>query len=193
MDRGAMPCYVWLVLLVVMPALVLAGAFKHVGHEQWTSKYDRHFKKYAKRYFGAGFDWRWFKAQGIAESNLKADAKSAAGAKGLMQIMPATFAEIQKKNPNFQHIDSPRWNIAASIYYNRQLYRRCEKNIVVKDCLPFTFASYNAGFGNVRKAYRKAEAQGEGVRRWSHVEPHVPGQTRHYVRRIYQLMQKKPS
>ncbi|MCK5784786.1 MAG: hypothetical protein KAH06_10080, partial [Desulfobacterales bacterium] len=37
-------------------------------------KYDGYFSKYSKRYFGPGFDWRYFKAQAIAESRLKANA-----------------------------------------------------------------------------------------------------------------------
>ena len=44
----------------------------HTVHsDNWTDEYDRHFKKYSKRYFGPLFDWHWFKAQSIAESNLK--------------------------------------------------------------------------------------------------------------------------
>ena len=57
--------------------------------------YDMHFSKYSKRYFGVGFDWRYFKAQAVAESNLREDARSWAGAEGLMQIMPRTFQEIR--------------------------------------------------------------------------------------------------
>ena len=104
--------------LLILPSLVLAGAIKHVRHPHWTDKYDRYFKKYAKHYFGAGFDWRWFKAQGIAESGLRAGAVSPAGAKGIMQIIPTTFEEIRAKNPHFRNIDDPQWNIAAVIYFS---------------------------------------------------------------------------
>ena len=31
-----------------------------------NAQYDGTFSKYTKQYFGAGFDWRWFKAQGFA-------------------------------------------------------------------------------------------------------------------------------
>ena len=51
---------------------------------KWTDQYDRHFKKYSKRYFGPLFDWHWFKAQAIAESALSHDAESHVGARGLM-------------------------------------------------------------------------------------------------------------
>jgi hypothetical protein len=32
--------------------------------------------------------------------------------------------EIKKKNPSLIDIDEPRWNIAAGIYYDHQLYRK---------------------------------------------------------------------
>ena len=92
--------------------------------DDWTDRYDAHFRKYAKHYFGPGMDWRWFKAQAIAESGLKPDARSKSGARSIMQIMPGTFREIQKKNTHLKDVDSPRWNIAAGIYYDRQLYRK---------------------------------------------------------------------
>ena len=92
--------------------------------DDWTDRYDAHFRKYAKHYFGPGMDWRWFKAQAIAESGLKPDARSKSGARGIMQIMPGTFREIQKKNAHLKDVNSPRWNIAAGIYYDRQLYRK---------------------------------------------------------------------
>ena len=57
----------WPLLGVLVPALVLAAVDPGVDDSHWTSKYDRHFRKYAKHYFGPHVDWRWFKAQGIAE------------------------------------------------------------------------------------------------------------------------------
>ena len=112
--------------LLSLLALVLSIGLCHpviAGHKEWPTKYDQYFKKYSKRYFGPNVDWRWFKAQGIAESALQDKALSPVGAKGVMQIMPSTFAEIRRKNPQFINIDEPRWNIAAGIYYNRYLYR----------------------------------------------------------------------
>ena len=57
-------------LLVQMPSA--AGALYE--HYNRFTEFDRHFSKYSKRYFGAGFDWRYFKAQAIAESGLQVDA-----------------------------------------------------------------------------------------------------------------------
>ncbi len=188
---------IWL-LLFFFSTVVIAEQHKHVKHKHWTNKYDRHFKKNTKHYFGPNVDWHLFKAQGIAESGLDPNAKSKVGALGIMQIMPATYEEITKKKPSFGKIHEPRWNIAAAIYYNRQLYKRWKKkNVPVEDRMNFTFASYNAGFTRVLKARKKLRAknktQPEIINNWEKVSPYTPPQTRHYIRRINKLLQVKPA
>lgn len=186
MNKGLM----WLII-AALPAIAVAGVHKHVKHSHWTSKYDVHFKKYTKHYFGPHFDWHWFKAQAIAESALNPEAVSPVGARGIMQIMPDTFGDIKRSNPMVTHIADPKWNIAAGIYYDRQLYREWKKRkkVRVQDRLYFTFASYNAGLGNVLKAYKRATARYGEVEDWERVEPHTPKETRLYVKRINSLMQ----
>ncbi|MES9869979.1 MAG: transglycosylase SLT domain-containing protein [Sedimenticola sp.] len=181
----------WLGSAILIPMLALAGKGDYVKDKYWTSKYDRTFKKYTKRYFGPGMDWHWFKAQGIAESGLNAKAKSKAGAIGIMQIMPATFKEIKEKNPHFIDITDPEWNIAAAIYYDRKLYKRWKKQLPNGEKLSFTFASYNAGHSKIRRAYKKAAEKTEKVAEWEQVAPYSPSETRHYVRRIHGLMESK--
>jgi len=188
---------IWLILFV-FPLVGIAEQHKHVKHKHWTNKYDRHFKKNTKHYFGPNVDWHLFKAQGIAESGLNPNAKSKVGALGIMQIMPATYEEITKKKPGFGKISEPRWNIAAAIYYNKQLYKRWKKKEVpVEDRMNFTFASYNAGFNRVLKARKKLRAKNkehpEIINDWKKVSPFTPSQTRHYIRRIDHLMQVKPA
>jgi len=180
--------------LLLAPLTVSAALFKadkHVKHEQWTSKYDHHFKKYAKHYFGPHVDWHWFKAQGIAESNLNPKAKSWVGAKGIMQIMPATYKEIMKKNTHLPQTDDPRWNIAAGVFYDRMLYRKWKrkKTISTEERLSFTFASYNAGFGAVLKAHKRAFKKHGDIKQWEQVEKFAPKETRFYVKRIINLME----
>jgi len=184
--------YNWMpLLLLLLPAIAVAGVIKHVEHKHWTDEYDPYFRKYTKHYFGPFFNWKWFKAQGIAESGLKANARSAVGAKGIMQIMPATYKEIVAKNPHLRDISTPRWNIAAGIYYDRQLYRRWRKQqpLPASEQLNFALASYNAGFGNIRSAFRRANKKHKKIREWTQVAPFAPGETRHYVKRINGLMQ----
>jgi membrane-bound lytic murein transglycosylase F len=154
----------------------------HSSH--WTNEYDRHFKKYSKRYFGPLFDWRWFKAQAIAESGLNDDAESEVGARGLMQIMPDTLEEIFKQNPHFAEEEAVHWNIAAGIYYDRKLYRKFEKT-AAQDKLYMTFASYNAGYGRILNAAKKTPSK---EKNWNEIEPLLPRETRSYVMRIRELM-----
>lgn len=152
------------------------------GH--WPTQYDGYFRKYSKRYFGPHFDWRWFKAQAIAESNLRPDAVSPVGAKGLMQIMPATYLDIKKANPHFLDLTEPRWNIAAGIYYDRMLYRKWQKRISEHERLMLAFASYNAGLGNILRAYKRSPPP---VTSWEDIAPRAPSETRGYVKRIRKL------
>lgn len=157
-----------------------------VEHRQWTTHYDHHFRKYSKRFFGPGFDWRWFKAQGIAESGLQEDATSWVGAKGIMQIMPATLQEIAEKS-SLPVLDSndPGLNIAAGVFYDRNLYERWDDVPQTHERLAFTFASYNGGRSRILRAQEACTADCE---RWIHVTHHAPEETRGYVTRIMSLM-----
>lgn len=176
-----------LILVILLWTASLAWGkrtFHDVRSPHWTGEYDTYFRKYTKRYFGPHFDWEWFKAQAIAESALNPRARSAVGAKGIMQIMPATYVEIRQANPHFMDIDNPRWNIAAGIYYDRGLYRSWE-GMPDEDRLMMAFASYNAGLGGMQRAARRVPDK--PVRRWVQVEKYAPRETRHYVKRIKSL------
>ncbi|MDY6880682.1 MAG: transglycosylase SLT domain-containing protein [Desulfatiglans sp.] len=158
-------------------------------------KYDPYFSKYSKRYFGPGFDWRHFKAQAIAESRLKANAKSRVGALGVMQIMPRTFKEIIRKEPTIKGTRAqPRWNIAAGIYYDRMIWRTWKADRPFQDRINFMFGSYNAGKGNILKAQRIAEKKGLNPNLWGSIEPSLPAvtgkqsqETVGYVRKIEKI------
>lgn len=180
-----------LTLLALLSAQNTHASFidEPVHSSKWTNEYDRHFKKYSKRYFGPLFDWHWFKAQAIAESALNNDAKSHVGARGIMQIMPATFGDISKKNPHFAQLDSPHWNIAAGIYYNSTLYRKI-KNAPAQDKLYMTFAGYNAGYGSILNASKRT---GNKEKNWDEMKKYLPKETRGYVKRIRALMGEEKS
>jgi membrane-bound lytic murein transglycosylase F len=173
-------------LIAVIISIVFMQGDVLAKERAWTKKFDPHFRKYAKRYFGPNVDWRWFKAQGIAESALKDTAKSHAGAKGLMQILPSTFAEIRGKNPQFTNIDEPRWNIAAGIYYDRQLYKKMTDLRSFQNRLYLTFAGYNAGYGGVLNAIKRSRATRDNIE-WKNLKIHLPKETRGYVGRIISL------
>ena len=154
-------------------------------------RYDAFFRKYSKRYFGVGFDWQLFKAQGMAESELNAAARSYVGARGVMQLMPSTYQEIQSKRPEFQSIDDPEWNIAAGIMHDRYLWRLWEPVVPDSERPKFMFGSYNAGEGTITRATAAAHAKQLDESRWPNIElvaPEVPRwryrETLGYVKKI---------
>ena len=157
-----------------------------------ADRYDDSFRKYSKRYFGPQFDWRVFKAQGLAESNLNSLARSHVGARGVMQLMPMTFHEVASRNPELRRtIDDPDCNIAAGISYDRRLWRQWEQDSVDFHRREFMFASYNAGRGTIMDAQRAARAAQLDARAWPSIErvaPQVHGwryrETIGYVQKI---------
>ena len=156
-----------------------------------TSRYDDVFSKYSKRFFGPGFDWRIFKAQGLAESNLNPEARSWVGATGIMQLMPSTYKEIQTKNPEFVDMNNPEWNIAAGIYYDRQLWKAWNQNEFESDRLRFVLGSYNAGRRTILRAQNHAMTLNLDGSRWPSIQQAAPDVTKwrheetlHYVDRI---------
>lgn len=141
-------------------------------------RFDGYFAKYSKHNFGPAFDWRYFKAQAVAESGLREDARSRVGAVGLMQIMPATYREIVRRN---RHIKGrgrkARWSIAAGIDYNRSIWLLFKEWRPFQDRLDFMFGAYNAGKGNIFRAQRRAKKRGMDPNRWSNMESVLPSVT----------------
>jgi membrane-bound lytic murein transglycosylase F len=154
-----------------------------------SQRFDPAFKKYSKRYFGSAFDWRYFKAQGFAESELKPNATSWVGARGVMQLMPSTYQQIASHRPEFGAIDQPDWNIAAGILHDRDLWQLWA-NVPETERYHFMFASYNAGEGTIGRALAMAK-QASPEPAWSNIELIAPrvqrwrySETLGYVRRI---------
>jgi soluble lytic murein transglycosylase-like protein len=71
-------------------------------------------------------------AVGQVESNLRADARSSADARGLLQILPSTAAELNLD------VDRPTSNVLAGARYLRQLLDRFHST-------DLALAAYNAG------------------------------------------------
>jgi len=105
--------------------------------EKAKHPYNPIIKKAAERY---EIDPALVKAIIMAESNYNPRAVSKMGARGLMQLMPAT-AEALGVEDSF----NPEHNIHAGVRYFRQLLDRFDGNI------EFALAAYNAGSRKVRK------------------------------------------
>jgi len=185
------------VLVVTLACLLAQPATAQVrsptpASDRGPNRYDDTFRKYSKRYFGPGYDWRAFKAQGMTESNLHSMARSRFGARGVMQLLPTTFHEIASQNPDIRRaINDPEWNIAAGISYDRRLWQLWEADSVTLHRQEFMFASYNAGRGTILGAQSAARARQLDARLWPSIEtvaPTVPRwrwrETIGYVHRI---------
>ena len=96
-------------------------------------------------------------AQGYQESQLNQNAKSAVGAIGVMQLMPATGKEM-----NVGDVHKTEANINAGIKYMRYMIDQYyDKEPMTKlDKALFAFASYNAGPARVRKLRAEAASRG---------------------------------
>jgi soluble lytic murein transglycosylase-like protein len=114
-----------------------------------TAKYDAYFRRWGDFYF-AGHDWHWWKAQSVAESGLNPTAASYCGARGLMQLMPATAKAL-----GANALD-PESAIQGGIKYDRQLWESWRAIVAADARRDYTFASYNAGPGNIARAWRAA-------------------------------------
>jgi membrane-bound lytic murein transglycosylase MltF len=161
-------------LRIAIAFTLLAGASAaappHASAQASPEKYDEMFRKYTKRFFGPGFDWRLFKAQGMAESNLNPEARSGVGARGIMQLMSSTYKDVQSRNPDLGKIDDPEWNIAAGISYNRQLFRQWQPESDERHLYEFMFGSYNAGRSILLRAQRVARDRALDDRLWPSIQ-----------------------
>ena len=107
------------------------------------------------------------------------DQTSHAGAKGLMQLMPATADYIARKSGGTRFVQGdladPQINIAYGSWYLRYLLQRYHGNEAL------ALAAYNAGEGKVDEWWRKAADRGERFR----VADHIPfPETREYVDKV---------
>jgi membrane-bound lytic murein transglycosylase MltF len=142
------------------------------------------FNRYAPRY---GFDAVMLAAQGYQESRLDQSARSHVGAVGIMQIMPATGAELQVGD-----IKVAESNVHAGAKYMDRLMTRYFQDAHFSEAnrTLFAFASYNAGPGSISKARKEAAKRGLDPDRWfNHVEVVVAEKIGRepitYVRNIY--------
>jgi soluble lytic murein transglycosylase len=107
------------------------------------------------------------------------DQTSHAGAKGLMQLMPATADYIAHKSGGTRFVQGdladPQINISYGSWYLRYLLQHYNGNVAL------ALAAYNAGEGKVDEWWREAADRGEKFV----VAKHIPfPETREYVTKV---------
>lgn len=120
------------------------------------------------------------------ESKFNQQAKSVAGATGLMQIMPKTgewiAGKMAIKSYNDEMLTQPSYNILMGTWYLANLNQEFDQR------LPLVVAAYNAGRGNVRTWLVDGNWDGS-----LEMVDNVPyGETRQYVVNViktYQIYQ----
>lgn len=114
-----------------------------------------------------GWDWRMLASLIYQESRFLPKGESWAGARGLMQLMPATA-----KRFGAQNLDDPRQSIKAGVLYLKYLDNYWSKRVIdPRERLKFILASYNAGLTHIIDASKLAEKHGGNPTLWEgHVE-----------------------
>ena len=142
------------------------------------------FEKYGAQYH---FDPLMLAAQGYQESQLRQDARSAVGAVGIMQLMPATGAEL-----GVGDIHVAAANIHGGAKYMDRLMTKYypDAKFSETDRTLFAFASYNAGPGRISQMRKLATQRGLDPDKWfNNVElvtaEKVGMETATYVRNIF--------
>jgi membrane-bound lytic murein transglycosylase F len=131
------------------------------------SHYDHLFQQYCNP---IRWDWRLMAAQCYQESTFDPKATSWAGARGLMQIMPATADLLDL--PRDKMYD-PELNIRAAARYLGQL-----ENLFVdirdrRERTNFILAAYNGGIHHIRDAMALCQRDGRDSHRWTNVSEYV--------------------
>tara|TARA_R110000772_G_scaffold61606_3_gene138754 strand:+ start:1860 stop:2606 length:747 start_codon:yes stop_codon:yes gene_type:complete len=122
-----------------------------------------HVTEAAQRF---GIPEHWIYAVMHTESRGRISAVSSAGAMGLMQIMPATWASLQTRYRLGKNAYDPRDNIHAGTAYLREMYDQFGA--------PGFLAAYNAGPGRYLEHTRKGRV--------------LPAETRAYVAKIMPMI-----
>lgn len=127
----------------------------------YISNYDNIFKKYAPT---IGWDWRLMAAQAFAESRFRPNAKSWVGARGLMQIMPATARGYKTK---VKDLNNPEVSVRVAAQLLKDLDRYLKKYVPNdKERLKFVIAAYNVGIAHVYDAIALAKKYGYDPQVW---------------------------
>ena len=138
----------------------------HIRNASWSSPsagrlspYDKTIKSNAE---GIGFDWQLIVAQVFQESRFNPSARSFAGARGVMQVMPATARQVGVAGD----LMVPWINIKAGVKYLGWVIEQLSDEIEAAEKKWFALAAYNVGLGHVYDARELAEKNGWDPNLW---------------------------
>lgn len=151
-----------LAFAVAPPADTLAQ-IAPLGRPASTDRYAAHVAEASQRF---GVPAAWIRAVMRAESAGDVRAISSAGAMGLMQIMPDTWADLRVRHQLGSDPYDPRDNILAGAAYLREMHDRFGS--------PGFLAAYNAGPGRYEEYLAGARS--------------LPAETRAYVAALAPLV-----
>ncbi|HEU4597061.1 MAG TPA: transporter substrate-binding domain-containing protein [Pyrinomonadaceae bacterium] len=144
------------------------GHLERVTSEYLTSttgklcRFDDLLKQHAA---ALNWDWRLLAAQAYQESRFEPDARSWAGAGGLLQLMPRTAREFGVRDAF-----DPADNVQGAVKFLQWLQEFWADRIPDEgERLKFILASYNTGAGHVEDAQRLAERYGGNPEVWDDV------------------------
>ncbi len=143
------------------------------------------YEKYSKR---VGIEPSLAYAISRRESSFMEDAYSPVGARGLMQLMPATAKGVEGKRVSNRRLYDAQTNIRLGTKYISGLIKRMENQT------PLAIASYNAGYSRVLSWLPEDKAVPLDI--WIENIPY--SETREYVKavlayqQVYELMSTQP-
>jgi soluble lytic murein transglycosylase len=130
-----------------------------------------------------GTNWTMIHALARQESQFAQNAVSHAGARGLMQFMPAT-AQEESRRANMSYspsrlIDDPTYSMQLGSNHIERLLR------TYNGSFPLAVAAYNAGPGNVNRWLRENGDPRTGAISWAEwIEKINFSETKNYVQRV---------
>lgn len=126
----------------------------------------------------ASIDVNWALAVSRRESAFRNDARSHAGAYGVMQLLPSTAKLVARKDVASFDLYNPSFNISLGTRYLADLQRRLGDNWLLAT------AAYNAG---IYRVYDWLPAQPIEADRWVELIPYA--ETRNYVKNVLAYQQ----
>jgi membrane-bound lytic murein transglycosylase F len=137
-------------------------------HRQLRSRlqiYKKHIMEASEKY---GFDWRLIAAQMYQESHFDPNARSNAGAYGLMQLTKRTADGF-----GVTDLSNPQQNIFAGVNHLKYLFDYFDIDND-SDRLKISLAAYNTGQGHVRDAQKLAVQLRRDPEKWDSIKKTLP-------------------